>query len=150
MWFNVILFNALLLAACGFAWLRGGRPEQIAATTLVVAAAATFAAYTPYPPRFFAVEYGVFGVDLLLLATLVAIALNANRYWPLGLAALHLAATIAHFGKMVDLAMGGWGYAFLLKLWAYPMLLTLVVGTIRHRRRISQFGVDRSWSTFNG
>jgi hypothetical protein len=150
MWLNVILFNLLLLGACGFAWWRGGKPERIAAAALVVAAAATFAAYTPYPRRFFAVEYGVFAVDLILLAALVGIALNANRYWPLGLAALHLAATISHFGKMVDISMGGWGYAFLLKLWAYPMLLTLVIGTIRHRRRVSRYGVDSSWSTFNG
>lgn len=149
MWLNVILFNALLVAACGFAWLRGGRPEQIAATALIVAAAATFAAYTPYPRRFFAVEYGVLGVDLILLAALIVIALNANRYWPLGLAALHLAATIAHFGKMVDVSMGGWGYAFLLKLWAYPMVLTLIVGTIRHRQRVNRYGVDDPWSSTN-
>ncbi|SFP70446.1 hypothetical protein [Sphingomonas rubra] len=147
---NILFFNSLLLATCGYAAWRGGLPERYVAASLFVAAMATLVTISPYSTRFVGVEYGVLVVDSALLVVLVAIALHANRYWPLALASLHLASLVAHFGKLLDYSMGGWGYAFLLKLWAYPMLLTLVIGTIRHRRRVSQFGVDRSWSTFNG
>lgn len=150
MWANVYLFNGLQLAVSGYAWWRGGHPERLVAVMLLAAAGATVLAYSPFQRRFVSVEYGVLAVDLVLLVTLCAIALYANRYWPLGIASLHLAAMIAHLGKLLEYSMSGWGYAFLLKLWAYPMLLTLVLGTMRHRQRVNRYGVDRSWSTGHG
>ena len=149
MWTNVILFNVALLGAAVIACRWGGKPEKLVAITLLAAAIATLAAYSPYPRTFVSVEYGVVLVDLLLLVALGAIALNANRYWPLCITSLHLASTIVHVGKMVDITMNGWAYALLLKFWAYPMVVTLVVATIRHRKRLDLYGIDRPWSTFN-
>jgi hypothetical protein len=149
MWTNVVFFNALQLGVSWYACKRGGKPERWVAIAMIAAAIATLIAYSPYPRTFFEVEYGVFVIDLLLLGSLVGIAVNANRYWPMGMASLHLASTIAHLGKLLDLSMSNWAYALLLKFWAYPMLLTLVIGTMRHRRRLAHYGVDRSWSTFN-
>jgi hypothetical protein len=37
-------------------------------------------------------------------------------------------------------------YAFILAVWAYPVLLLLVIGTRRHQKRLSRFGSDESWS----
>lgn len=150
MWTNVILFNVLQLGASWYAVSRGGRPERLVASALLVAAVASLLVYSPYPRTFMRLEVGVLAVDLALLGALIAIALHANRYWPLAMASLHLASIIAHLGKWVDLSMSEWAYALLLRAWAYPMLLTLVIGTLRHRRRVSRYGVDSSWSTFNG
>jgi hypothetical protein len=146
---NVALFALLQLAASGYAVWRGGKPERFVAIAMFAAAFATLIAYAPLSRRFAGAEVGVLLVDIALFAGLTGIALNANRYWPMAVASLQLASLIVHLGKLLDLTMGGWAYALLLKLWSYPMLLTLVVATMRHRRRLSRHGVDRPWTSFD-
>jgi hypothetical protein len=146
---NVALFALLQLAASGYAVWRGGKPERFVAIAMFAAAFATLIAYAPLSRRFAGAEVGVLLVDVALFAGLTGIALNANRYWPMAVASLQLAALIVHLGKLLDLTMGGWAYALLLKLWSYPMLLTLVVATMRHRRRLSRHGIDRPWTSFD-
>ncbi len=146
---NVILFMLLQLGVSGYAAWRGGKPERFVALAMFAAAAATVIAYAPMSRRFAGAEFGVFAVDVSLFAGLTVIALNANRYWPMAVASLQLASLIVHLGKLMDLTMGGWAYALLLKLWAYPMLLTLLVATLRHRRRLARYGADRPWTSFD-
>jgi len=146
---NVILFALLQIGVSAYAAWRGGTPERFVATAMFAAAFATLVTYAPLSRRFVGAEYGVLAVDLALFAGLTAIALHANRYWPMAVASMQLASLIVHLGKLVDLSMGGWAYAFLLKLWAYPMLLTLLAATMRHRRRLIRYGADRPWTTFN-
>ncbi len=143
---NVFLFNTLLAGAALLSIIKGGVPERLAAASLVTGAIATLLSYSALTDRFYSVEYGVMAIDIVLLAALVAIALYANRFWPLALAALQFASVLAHVAKLIDVSMGPWSYAFLLKAWAYPMLLSLVVGTVRHQVRLKRFGVDRPWS----
>ncbi len=149
MWTNVILFTLLQVGVSGYAGWRGGKPERFVAIAMFAAAFVTLITYAPLSKRFVGAEFGVFAVDIALFAGLTAIALNANRYWPMAVASLQLASLIVHLGKLLDLSMGGWAYALLLKLWAYPMLLTLVVATLRHRQRMARHGADRPWTTFN-
>jgi len=146
---NVILFALLQIGVSVYAAWRGGTPERFVATAMFAAAFATLVTYAPLSRRFVGAEYGVLAVDLALFAGLTVIALHANRYWPMAVASMQLASLIVHLGKLVDLSMGGWAYAFLLKLWAYPMLLTLLAATMRHRRRLIRYGADRPWTTFN-
>ncbi len=146
---NVILFALLQLGVSAYAAWRGGKPERFVAIAMFAAAFATMIAYAPLSRRFAGAEFGVLAVDVLLFAGLTVIALNANRYWPMAVASLQLASLIVHLGKLLDLTMGGWAYALLLKLWAYPMLLTLLVATMRHRRRLVRYGVDRPWTSFD-
>jgi len=146
---NVILFMLLQLGVSGYAAWRGGKPERFVALAMFAAAAATVIAYAPMSRRFAGAEFGVFAVDVSLFAGLTVIALNANRYWPMAVASLQLASLIVHLGKLMDLTMGGWAYALLPKLWAYPMLLTLAVATWRHRQRLARHGADRPWTSFD-
>ncbi|KQU55839.1 hypothetical protein ASG67_06925 [Sphingomonas sp. Leaf339] len=149
MWTNVVLFILLQVVISCYAGWRGGKPERFVAIAMFAAALATLIAYAPLSKRFVGVETGVLAVDVSLFVGLTVIALNANRYWPMAMASLQLASLIVHFGKLLDLTMGGWAYAFFLKLWAYPMLLTLVVATMRHRHRLGIHGVDQPWTIFN-
>ena len=83
-------------------------------------------------------------VDLLCVAAFLALALRADRFWPLWVAALQVVATTAHAVRFVDHDIVGRTYAFMLAIWSYPMILLLIAGTWRHQRRIARFSVDKS------
>jgi hypothetical protein len=142
---RIILFNILLLATCGYAILRGGTPEKLTGWLLMAAAALTL--LTGWRQAMFQqVEITMFSIDLALLAGLVVIALKADRLWPMVLAALQLDSAAIHVLKLLDADMIRITYALMVAIWSYPMLLVLAIGTIRHRRRLAQFGEDRAWS----
>src|SRR5882757_7154799 len=140
-----MIFNTLLGLCAGFAIWRGGAPERVAAGSLLLAALATALSFTAFQGRFQRPEIGVMVTDMLLVAALYSLALRSNRIWPMLLAALQLSSVLVHLAKIVDLAMAAWVYQFLLKIWAYPMIALLVVGTVRHRARLARFGADQAW-----
>jgi len=142
---NVAVYCALLLACWAYALRRGGAPEKIGATILAVASFLTAAAISG-PATFSSVEMGALIVDLLCLVAFLLLALRAERFWPLWIAALQIVGTAGHGVKFVDPETMRFVYAFLLAIWAYPMLLLLTIGTFRHQQRLSRFGSDASWS----
>ena len=143
---RVLAFHLLLLASCGYAILRGGAPERITGWLLITASILTPLAARGLTVRFYQAEVGIFAVDLALLVALVIIALKADRFWPLVLAAMQLDATAVHILKMFDADLIRITYALMIAVWSYPMLVVLAIATMRHRRRLAQFGEDRSWS----
>jgi hypothetical protein len=92
------------------------------------------------------VDAGVFGVDVAVLCGLLAVALMAERFWPLWLTAFHLLGTTGHIVKMADPSLIRWGYAFIIAVWSYPMLALIAIGTSAHQRRLARLGRDRSWT----
>jgi len=143
---RIILFNLLLLGSCGYAILRGGAPERITGWLLLAATVLTPLAAHGLSMRYVQAEVGIFVVDLALLAALVVVALKADRFWPLVLAAMQLDTTAVHILKMVDADLIRITYALMIAMWSYPMQIILAVATVRHRRRLAQFGEDRAWS----
>lgn len=143
---RMMLFAALLLGSCAYALLRGGAPERIVAGSLLAAYAATLLAYTELATRFERVETAVLLVDAVLLCSLVAVALRADRGWALVVAGLHLATVGAHLIKIFDANMIRVTYAVMIAAWSYPMLALLALGTWRHRRRLRAHGHDHPWT----
>lgn len=142
---NMVVYNMLLIGCCAFALWRGGPPEKIGAIVLTVASFLTFGVASD-SETFQSVEAGISVVDLLCLIAFLALALRADRFWPLWVAALQLMGTAGHAARFVDPDIVDRTYAFMLAVWAYPMILLMFVGTLRHRQRLTQFGSDRSWS----
>ncbi|MES2046589.1 MAG: hypothetical protein V4475_22180 [Pseudomonadota bacterium] len=143
---RILFFNVLLLGTCGYAILRGGAPERITGWLLLAATVLTPLAARGLAVRYVQAEVGIFVVDLALLAALVVVALKADRFWPLVLAAMQLDTTAVHILKLVDADLIRITYALMIAMWSYPMQIILAVATLRHRRRLAQFGEDRSWS----
>ena len=143
---RIQLFTALLLLTSSYALWRGGAPERIVGSGFLVANFATWASYSPHGVRFSQVETSVLVVDLLLLSTLVAVALKADRGWTLVVAGLQLSAVGAHLVKAFAPDTLRVAYAVLIMVWAWPTQLLLWVGTWRHVRRVSSMGTDRDWS----
>lgn len=139
---HILIFNFIQVAICLYAFIRGGRPERVAAILLLAAAAGTFAVPYETMRSYTIVDRLGVGIDLALLCGLVALALFANRFWPIWLAALHLLAIASHGIKAAEPTFFPWLYAFMTAKMAYPMLLILLIGTMRHRRR----GEELDWA----
>ena len=141
-----LIFLALLIGCCGYALLRGGAPERMGAIIFAAGSALTLAALSAPPIRYNNVEVGVFVVDAATFVAFTILALRAERFWPLWVAGLLGVGLVAHLAKLLSDAVIPWAYAVVLSVWSYPILVVLVIGTIRHRRRLARNGVDRSWT----
>jgi hypothetical protein len=146
----VQIFYAILAFCCLYAAVQGGTPERIGAAIFLGAAILTTAALSAPSARWGTVEAGVFAVDVVMLGALIALALSAERLWPLWVTALQLIGTAGHAAKLASPEVIREAYAFVMAFWSYPMLSLLVFGTWNHQRRLAKFGVDKSWSSSSG
>lgn len=147
---HVLLFYTLLLLACGYAGARGGAPERIVAATLMAGTIATWAVAIGVggsrTGHFYHVEIGILLVDAAMLAVLLAVALAADRFWPLWLTAIHSFGVVGHVAKAIDPAILSNVYQAAHAFSAYPGLILLIAATRAHRRRLARTGCDPSWS----
>jgi hypothetical protein len=144
-----ILYFSLLVVCWLYAMFRGGAPERVGATILAIGSFVSISVVSGPANRFGAVETGVFLADVATLAGFLILALHAERYWPLWLAAFQAIGTAGHAVKLVDPGTVREAYAFILAFWSYPLLFLIALGTYRHQQRLARFGVDRSWSNFS-
>ena len=126
---RLILYNALLIGACGYAALRGRSDERIAAGVCVAASFASLVLLTRL--RFSEVEIGILVVDLAVLGAFVAVALRSERFWPLWVSGLQLTSTVPHLLKLIDPGLMPFAYAAAETIWSYPILIILAVATWR-------------------
>ena len=142
---NFLVYNLLLAVCWTYAVIRGGHPEWLGATILAIFSVLTAVAI-PDATSFRFLESGALVVDLLCLAAFVMLALRADRFWPLWVAALQLLGVASHGVKLSEPDLMPRTYAFMLAIWSYPMIFLMIIGTSRHQARLRKFGSDRSWS----
>lgn len=143
---RVWIFNAIQLAATVYAFRRGGAPERLTGLALLVAALATRIFYVIGTRMFMNVEIGIMIVDVVLLVVMIAITLHADRFWPAWVTALHALGAGAHLARAISPDVIRLAYAVLSVVWSYPIVLLLVIGTMRHSRRVRSRGWDLDWS----
>lgn len=117
---------AFLVAACFMAWRWGGRDEQLAAFGF---AFATLASTLANQHLYASPEVGVLGVDLMVLAGLVVLALKSDRFWPMYAAAFQFVGTVVHVASFTEHGNFAWAYAVGLIFWSYAVMLALMAGT---------------------
>ena len=140
------VFYAIQVVASGYALWRGGAPERLTGLALLIAAASTGFLQRDFPSLFVGVEVGVMIVDVLLLLAMIVITLYADRFWPVWVTALHALGSGAHLAKAISPDVIRLVYAVLAAAWSYPIVLVLVIGTMRHSQRIRARGWDLDWS----
>ena len=143
-----IIYHALLIAVCAYAFLRGRRDERFAAAICLLATLATRLALSPVTSRYSGVETGVFLVDLLTLGGFTFIALRTDRFWPLWVAGIQLTTMLAHGLKAIELDLIPEAYAAAARFWVYPIFLIIFIGTWRsHQRAAAQRPVAATGSS---
>ena len=150
---RLLAFSALLIGSCSYAFLRGRGDERLTAAVCTAASLASIALAAPANLRYSHIEYGVLTVDILTLAAFTYVALRSDRFWPLWISGLQLTTSIAHVLKAVDPNLVPIAYAAAGRLWSYPILIILAVGTWRSSRRMRSQATDerrRSACDFQG
>ncbi len=143
---NAYLYLILLIWTVGYAWWRGGAPERLVASLIAAAVVASAIALSFSQRVFGSKEVGLFAVDLTLCVAVVLVALHAERFWPLWLSALLILSVLLqlaiwyapHYYRVI--------YLILHALSAYPTLILVMLGTVRHRYRKTHLGFDPPWS----
>ena len=131
----IIGFWLLLAVSCGYALLRGGKYERLAALLFVAATFASILAHSPIHQRYLGIERSDLVIDTLVLVATVAIALRSDRFWPLWVAGLQLTISMSHMMKAVRPDLMPLAYAAAERFWSYPTLIILLIGAWRQHQR---------------
>lgn len=142
-----LVFLGLLLGTLLYAAFRGGAPERLSALIIVAATVATVLVPKVGKVAFASLEPGVFIVDSLTGVAFILVALRAQRYWPMWMAALQIDTVLTHVAMLTAPRVMPWAYAVMEIAWSYPMVILLAVGTARHQRRLRLYGSDPSWNS---
>ena len=132
---RLLIFNALLIGSCSYAWLRGRSDERTVAAICVVATLASLALISSFTRLYSNLEIGVLVVDVATLAAFTLVALQSERFWPLWVSGLQLTTSVAHLLKVIDPTLLPIAYSAAARMWSYPILIILAVGTWRSQRR---------------
>lgn len=143
---RVLVFAAVLLGTCLYAFRRGGGPERWVAALLLTAAIASYLLPHVRGYTYFHVEWQRVAIDTALLAGLVAVSLAADRFWPLYLTAFHALTVMTHGVRAYDPAVLPIVYTRVAAWLAYPGLLLLVIGVARHHRRLRAGAREFDWT----
>lgn len=133
-----LTYHLVLLAVCGYAFVRGRSEERSAASICVAATIASNLLMSPIGHSYTNLEFGVFLVDAAALGGFTVLALRSDRFWPLWVAGLQLTTLLGHLLKLVELDLMPQAYAAAARFWVYPIFLIIVVGTSREYRRREQ------------
>jgi hypothetical protein len=142
-------YAGLAAGGCTYAIRCGGAPERIAGWVILATVVADPLLHVVLQPRFREVDPTHVIIDVARFAGLAAVALRANRYWPIWLSAFQLLALGAHLAKAMDLAIHPVIYGAMQAMWSYGILIGLIVATRVHQRLTAGGATRRSWSVFS-
>ncbi|WP_158611071.1 hypothetical protein [Aurantiacibacter spongiae] len=138
---------AVLLVTALAAWRWGAGPERasIAVVLVVFGLGDAINHWLSHSgPRFTTIEEGHLLLDMVAFILFGAIALLANRVYPLCLTALQGLVLLIHFAVGLS-TTAPLAYSILSLAPSYLLTLTLVAGMIAHWRRRRRYGPYRSW-----
>ena len=124
-----------MYGVCGYALIRGRPEARIVALVFLVGDLATLALRSRFAAGYLGLETNVLIVDALAVLAFTYAALISDRFWPLWIAGLQLTSSMGHLFKAVDAHLLPIAYAAALRMWAWPILIILGIGTWRARRR---------------
>lgn len=137
------IFIIAYLLATAYALTRGGRPERQASLVMAGGLLLTWLLIHPFVRRYHGPEFGVAIADTLMLAAFVWIALRADRFWPLWMAAMQAVIVLLHLSMSLKAYTFPNYYKNTTQLWSYPQIALLFVGTLRHRLRMQPSRTER-------
>jgi len=77
------MFGLTLIVVCGYAVVRGGRPERIGAGTSLLASLATAGVRLLFPSAWLPAAISVLAIDLVVIGIFFWLATTTIRFWPI-------------------------------------------------------------------
>ena len=120
--------TACCVLLCGFALLRGGKPERIAAVLLLFDWLSTplLQGHDAYRHA----EMPIFLMDGVVSAALILIALSTNRYWPMWAAAFQILEVLMHVAMLIDHKVRPRAYFIGMEISSYLIIFALALGAL--------------------
>lgn len=123
---RVAAYLALLVLAAGSALLFGTRGEKWIASTVVAGNLLTFVLEQAVGETFASVFPLYLALDASLAILLCAIAVRYPTWVAICVAAFQVNGALGHLVKLLAADIIPFSYAFLLRVWAWPMVLALL------------------------
>lgn len=143
---NVLFYLALLTCTSIYGLSRGGVPERLAISFILIAVACSALSLPVSYLAFSSPEYALLFVDTCLLLAMLWLALRADRHWPLVIVALLLNQVALEIANWFMPSINRNVYLIVHAALAYPKLVIILIATFRHQRRLRTNGNDASWS----
>ncbi len=124
---------------------KSGQPELFGTSVIVLSLFIQSVFYAKVSPIFSSVDTTALLADLVLAIGFVAIAMNANRIWPLVAAGGQLLAVFSHFSRAVQLDIDEMAYSILQIAPTHILTISVIIGFIGHFQRIKHNGYDKDW-----
>ncbi|MCT2559192.1 hypothetical protein N0B51_09370 [Tsuneonella sp. YG55] len=143
-----VQFGCIALVALA-AWRVGGGPERALAATLLAMVLSDQVYHLAFEGLRFvpAAPAMHLAIDVSALLAALAVALLANRIYPLWFAAFQLIAVLAHVANDVAPGVASLAYRILYVGPSYFQIMLLAGGIWLHRRRVRRHGPYRPWRT---
>lgn len=122
------IWAAALVTAAGLALWRGGRLERLFALMMLAAWLATVGVMNP--ARLVDPQWGIFAVDLALLAAMVWLSLASRKVWILPATAFQLLTVVTHIAILADPGVRVRAYLAGLAIWGWMVLACLLAAMI--------------------
>lgn len=125
----------------------GELPERIMAGSLIAMAllSTIYFDLISASPRLQEIDPGLFLIDVFVVTVMVAVALRANRIYPLWMAGFQIIAVMAHFARGLSDAISPIAYVIMFVGPSYFQIIILGFGIWLHARRVRRHGSYRSW-----
>ena len=123
---RVAIYLVLLVLATGTALLFGTRGEKWVGATVLAGNLLTMALENAIGEKFASVFPLYLALDAGLAIALCVIAVRYPSWVAICVAAFQVNGTLGHLVKLVAIDTIPFSYAFLLRVWAWPMVLALL------------------------
>ncbi|HEV2594604.1 MAG TPA: hypothetical protein VGU01_05325 [Sphingomicrobium sp.] len=125
---RVEIYLLMLVLATGSALLFGTRGERWLGATVLGGNVFTVLLERYLGETFASVSLGYLALDAVLAVILCLIAIRFPSWVSICVSAFQINGTLGHLVKLLAHGTIPFSYAFLLKFWAWPMLLVLLAG----------------------
>lgn len=139
------IFVAMMAVSFAFAIWKGGAPERLCAWVILLMAVAQYVGFALIGRVFKTLDVVSLSVDLIGLVGMTAIALHANRTWPLWTSAMQLLSCASHLGRDISDRVEPLVYSILKSAPTFLVFLILMIGTAMHQLRLRKLGQDTDW-----
>lgn len=133
---------ALFLGTIAYAWKCGAAPERRGAATLLIVLLLSMVRTQLVGFNIGGLDWTGLAIDTFAFLIFSRVAIHAWRVWPIWAASLQLLAVFSHAVRVLEIDMDPLAYGIMRSGPTYFVAITLLIGTISHRR-LMRAGVNR-------